>query len=68
VGWTAGAGAEFALTTNLTLKGEALYVHLERPSAIATAINGAGMTPSSFTGNFSYVYFIVARGGLNYRF
>jgi outer membrane immunogenic protein len=68
VGWTAGAGAELALTTNLTLKGEALYVHLERPSATATAINGAGMTPSSFTGNFSYVYFIVARGGLNYRF
>jgi opacity protein-like surface antigen len=29
VGWAAGAGAELALTTNLTLKGEALYVHLE---------------------------------------
>jgi outer membrane immunogenic protein len=68
VGWTAGAGAELALTTNLTLKGEALYVHLEAPSATATAFNGAGLTPSSFTGNFSNVYFIVARGGLNYRF
>jgi opacity protein-like surface antigen len=68
VGWTAGAGAELALTTSLTLKGEALYVHLEAPSAIATANNGAGVTPSSFTGNFSDVYFLVARGGLNYRF
>jgi outer membrane immunogenic protein len=68
IGWTAGVGAELAITTNLTLKGEALYVHLEAPSATATAINSAGMTPSSFTGNFSYVYFIVARGGLNYRF
>jgi outer membrane immunogenic protein len=68
VGWTAGAGAELAITTNLTLKGEALYVHLEGPSATATAFNGAGLTPSSFTGNFSNVYFIVARGGLNYRF
>jgi outer membrane immunogenic protein len=68
VGWTAGAGAELAITTNLTLKGEALYVHLEAPSATATAINSAGMRPSSFTGNFSDVYFIVARGGLNYRF
>jgi outer membrane immunogenic protein len=68
VGWTAGAGAELAITTNITLKGEALYVHLEAPSATATAINSAGMRPSSFTGNFSDVYFIVARGGLNYRF
>jgi outer membrane immunogenic protein len=68
VGWTAGAGAELAITTNLTLKGEALYVHLEAPGATATAINSAGMTPSSFTGSFSYVDFIVARGGLNYRF
>ena len=68
VGWTAGAGAELALTTNLTLKGEALYVHLGAPSATATAFNGAGLTPSSFTGNFSNVYFIVARAGLNYRF
>jgi outer membrane immunogenic protein len=70
VGWTAGAGAELALTTNLTLKGEALYMHLEKPSATATAtaLNAPGTTPSSFTGNFSYVYFIVARGGLNYRF
>jgi outer membrane immunogenic protein len=68
VGWVAGPGAELALTAYLTLKAEALYVHLEAPSAIATAISGGGMRPSSFTGNFSDVYFIVARGGLNYRF
>ena len=68
VGWTAGGGAELAITSNLTFKGEALYVHLERPSAIATAVNGNGTAPSSFTGTFGYVYFIVARGGLNYRF
>jgi outer membrane immunogenic protein len=69
VGWTAGAGAELALTTNLTLKGEALYVHLAAPSATATALNTTnGTAPSSFTGNFSYVDFIIARGGLNYRF
>jgi len=69
VGWTAGAGAELAITSNLTLKGEALYVHLEAPSATATALNTTiGTVPSSFTGNFSDVYFFVARGGLNYRF
>jgi outer membrane immunogenic protein len=68
VGWTAGAGAELAITTNITFKGEALYVHLEAPSATATATNSAGLAPSAFNGNFSYVYFIVARAGLNYRF
>jgi outer membrane immunogenic protein len=68
IGWTAGAGAELALTTNLTLKAEALYVHVEAPSATATATNSGGATPSSITGNFSYVYFIVARAGVNYRF
>jgi outer membrane immunogenic protein len=70
VGWAAGGGAELAITSNLTFKGEALYVHLEQPSATvtATAVNGFGPAPSSFTGTFGYVYFIVARGGLNYRF
>ncbi len=70
VGWTAGGGAEYAITSNLTFKGEALYVHLERPSTTvtATAVNANGATPSSFTGTFGYVYFIVVRGGLNYRF
>ena len=70
VGWTAGGGAELAITSNLTFKGEALYVHLEKPSATvtATAVNANGPVPSSFTGTFGYVYFIVARGGLNYRF
>jgi outer membrane immunogenic protein len=67
-GWTAGPGAELAITTYLTLKVEALYVSLGEPSAIATAINGAGVRQSSFTGSFSDVNFIVARGGLNYRF
>ena len=70
VGWTAGVGAELALTTNITLKGEALYMGLEDSSAIATAtaLNKPGTIASSFTGTFSNVDFIIARGGLNYRF
>jgi outer membrane immunogenic protein len=66
LGWTAGAGAEYAITSNVTFKTEVLYAHLEKPSTTATAIVGAA--PASFTGTFGYTYFIVVRGGLNYRF
>jgi outer membrane immunogenic protein len=70
VGWTAGAGAEYAITTNITFKTEILYVHLQAPNATATAtaLNTVGTTPSSFTANFPPVYFAIVRGGLNYRF
>jgi outer membrane immunogenic protein len=69
-GWSAGAGAEYAITTNLTFKTELLYVHLEASSttATATALNTVGTTAASFAANFSPVYFAVMRGGLNYRF
>lgn len=70
LGWTAGVGAELAITTYLTFKTEVLYVHLQAPSATATAtaVTALGPTPSSFTANFSPVYFGLIRGGLNYRF
>ena len=70
IGYSAGAGAELAITTDITLKAEALYVYLGASSATATAtaLNAPGTTPSSFTGNFSSAGFIIARGGLNYRF
>jgi outer membrane immunogenic protein len=69
-GWSAGAGAEFAITSNLTFKTELLYLHLEAPSAKAAAIATASAVtaPASFTASFSPVYFAVVRGGLNLRF
>jgi outer membrane immunogenic protein len=69
-GWTAGAGAELAITDNLTFKTELLYLHLEAPSAMAsaTATASAATAPASFTASFSPVYFAVVRGGLNLRF
>jgi outer membrane immunogenic protein len=69
-GWSAGAGAEFAITSNLTFKTELLYVHLEAPSAKAAATATASVVtaPASFTATFSPVYFAVLRGGLNLRF
>jgi outer membrane immunogenic protein len=68
-GWTLGGGAEYALTTNITLKAEILYLHLEASSATATALGVIGATaPSSFSGEFSPIHALVARSGLNLRF
>jgi outer membrane immunogenic protein len=69
LGWSAGAGAEYAITTNLIFRTELLYVHLGSPTvtAIATAVTGA-TAPASIAAGFSPVYFAVMRAGLNYRF
>jgi outer membrane immunogenic protein len=66
LGWTAGAGAEYALTGNLTFRTELLYVHLESTSATVTATSGAA--PASLAANFVPAYFAVLRAGVNYRF
>ena len=69
VGWTAGGGAEFALTSHLTFKAEILYVDLGVPKETAVAQTTLAKTsPSSFTASLSPVGFVVARGGLNFRF
>lgn len=68
-GWSAGAGAEYAITTNLIFRAELLYVHLSAPTATATATGvTAGTAPASIAAGFSPVYFAVMRAGLNYRF
>jgi outer membrane immunogenic protein len=68
-GWSAGAGAEYAITTNLIFRTELLYVHLSPPTATVTATAAAaGTTPASFAAGFSSVYFAVMRAGLNYKF
>ena len=68
-GWSAGAGAEYAVTSNLIFRTELLYVHLSAPTvtAIATAV-AAGTSPASIAAGFSPVYFAVMRAGLNYKF
>ena len=49
VGWTAGAGTEFALTDDFTAKLEYMYVNLGDTSFNTTATNTANMgAPSSF--------------------
>jgi len=69
-GFTVGAGAEYVLWKNLSLKAEYLYVNLGHGDAFnisqAPTILGA---PSSFTAAYtSTVAFNVVRGGLNWKF
>jgi outer membrane immunogenic protein len=64
LGWTAGGGAEFAISEELTVKGEVLYYDLGSVSATAT-------DPVNFPG-FSYdldndLTGVIARAGINLR-
>jgi outer membrane immunogenic protein len=69
IGWTAGVGAEYALTTNLTFKTEVLYVDLGGINFVGFAQGIVGPTAqSSFFVNYPQTTFFVLRGGLNYRF
>jgi outer membrane immunogenic protein len=70
-GWTAGAGFEFALSQNISLKGEYLYVNLGTDDHALVALSTANIapppTPSSFIVSRK-VDFSLARVGLNFRF
>jgi outer membrane immunogenic protein len=69
LGWTAGGGFEYALSTNLSLKAEYLYVSLAGNPLTETAPFALGLgTPSSFNANYGHTFFNVSRFGLNYRF
>jgi outer membrane immunogenic protein len=69
IGYAAGAGLEYAISRNFTLRAEYLYVNLGKTSTRAFAV-----TPkipyalSSFVGDFGGFDFNVVRVGLNYRF
>ncbi len=66
VGWTAGAGAEWKVTNNISLKAEYLYVDLG-----STTVRGPDLT-GIFPGVFYDYHFHnvenIARVGLNYEF
>jgi outer membrane immunogenic protein len=69
LGWTAGAGAEYAITNNLSLKAEFLYVNFGVPGGTVVAQSAvAGTVPSSFAASTSPVTVIAARAGLNFKF
>jgi outer membrane immunogenic protein len=68
VGWTAGAGVEYALDRNWSVKAEYLYYDLGRTTVLAPLVAGAGAgagvsgaTRAQNNGN-------IVRAGINYRF
>ena len=66
VGWTAGAGVEFAFTPNLTGKVEYLYVDLGSQScAVASCAGGTFAIPAVTTVPLTEN---VIRAGINYKF
>jgi outer membrane immunogenic protein len=68
-GWALGGGFEYALSKNLSLKADYLYVNLDASALTESATNLApGQTPSTFSVNFNRASFNVARLGLNYHF
>jgi len=66
MGWTAGAGLDYAVTSNLIFRTEVLYVWL--PSNQATVSATGVANPASFIATFSPIYFATARFGLYLRF
>ena len=68
-GWTIGAGAEYAITNNITLKGEYLYYNLGSQNLVTVA-NAA--TIAAFPGVYAQtkVNFdgSIFRAGVNYKF
>jgi opacity protein-like surface antigen len=64
-----GAGAEYMIGHNLSVKGEYIYANLGKFSIVSTATNpGGAAAPASFTANYGSVILNIVRAGLNYKF
>ena len=63
-GWTLGAGLEYAITNNLTVKGEYLYYNLGKKTV---AVNPVGLVGGNFGAKFKNDGHLV-RAGLNWKF
>ncbi|MBB4040458.1 outer membrane immunogenic protein [Microvirga flocculans] len=63
-GWALGAGAEYAVTNNLTLKAEYLYVDLDSKNLSATSPQFPGVSYNVK----DETSFHTLRAGLNYKF
>jgi len=68
-GWTAGAGLEYAVLRDWTLRAEYLHVSLAGGSTTETVLGDTtGALPSSFNAAFGHVSLNTARIGLSYQF
>jgi outer membrane immunogenic protein len=71
LGWTAGAGAEYALLNGWSIKAEYLYVDLGRASATSTNLITNGGTIAWPTSAFTHTVDLrsnIGRVGINYKF
>ena len=71
IGWTLGAGAEYAVTQNVSLTAEYLYASLGGDALDVVALSAlppSAPINSSFRASYGNVAFQVARIGLNYKF
>jgi len=69
-GFAVGAGGEYMLWNNISVKGEYLYVdlgHGNTTNVAAQATVPGAPIPSSFTASYSRVDFNVVRAGLNWK-
>lgn len=68
-GWTAGAGLEWAVTNNVTIRGEYLYVNLTSDSFTTPSNNATCGVPNacSFTLSPSNLGLNIVRAGINYK-
>lgn len=72
IGWVVGAGVEYALTPNWTIKGEALYANLgdntvNAQGSFACTSCGAFFPVDASTARFSNALVLI-RAGVNYKF
>ena len=69
VGWTIGGGVEYAITNNITIKGEYLYADLGSSSfnSIGNAASAIAFPGVVVSGKLDYNASIF-RAGVNYKF
>lgn len=70
IGWTLGAGVEYAFSQNWTLRAEYLYVDLGNEDSAWSCTAGVGYNCTNFAGfvGRADVNFNVFRVGVNYKF
>jgi outer membrane immunogenic protein len=72
VGWVAGGGAEWMMTSNWSIKGEALYYDLGNSAVSNTTFLSVpyalSVNPIGGSTTRSYYQGVIARAGINYHF
>jgi len=66
VGWTAGAGAEWAITDRWTVRAE--YLHLDLGTDVTRGFDSTGNFPGVFIDYSFPQRYAIVRAVLNYRF